>query len=74
MADGSQSVRAEASEGVLTVTLDRPTANAIDMATSHALYEAFARLESDPGLRVGIVTAAGERFSAPAGTSRPRRF
>jgi crotonobetainyl-CoA hydratase len=62
MAGGSQPVRAEAASGVLTVTLDRPPANAIDSATSHALYEAFARLERDPGLRVGIVTAAGERF------------
>jgi crotonobetainyl-CoA hydratase len=32
------------------------------VATSHALYAAFARLESDPELRVGIVTAAGDRF------------
>ena len=55
-------VRAEASGGILEITLDRPPANAVDVATSHALYEAFARLESDPDLRVGIVTAAGGRF------------
>ena len=61
-AAGREPVRAEASEGVLEITLDRPPANAIDAATSRALYEAFARLESDPELRVGIVTAAGERF------------
>jgi crotonobetainyl-CoA hydratase len=48
--------------GVLVITLDRPPANAVDVATSHALYEAFARLERDPGLRVGIVTGAGDRF------------
>jgi crotonobetainyl-CoA hydratase len=47
---------------VLEITLDRPPANAVDVATSHALYEAFARLESDPDLRVGIVTGAGSRF------------
>ena len=62
MAESSESVRAEASGGVLEITLDRPTANAIDVATSHALYQAFARLESDPDLRVRIVTAAGSRF------------
>src|SRR5256886_11495548 len=61
-AAGRPPVRAEASGGVLEITLDRPPANAIDAATSRALYEAFARLESDPELRVGIVTAAGERF------------
>jgi crotonobetainyl-CoA hydratase len=55
-------VRTEVVDHVLVVTLDRPSANAIDVATSHALYDAFARLEADPGLRVGIVTAAGERF------------
>ena len=59
---GRPPVRAEASGGVLEITLDRPPANAIDAATSRALYEAFARLESDPELRVGIVTAAGEHF------------
>jgi crotonobetainyl-CoA hydratase len=55
-------VRTEVVDGVLAVTLDRPSANAIDVATSHALYDAFARLESDPALRVGVVTAAGDRF------------
>jgi crotonobetainyl-CoA hydratase len=62
MAADRPPVRAEASGGVLEITLDRPPANAIDAATSRALYEAFARLESDPNLRVGIVTGAGERF------------
>ena len=55
-------VRAEASEGVLVVTLDRPSANAVDVATSRALYDAFARLENDPRLRVGVLTGAGDRF------------
>jgi crotonobetainyl-CoA hydratase len=59
---GRAPVRAEASGGVLEITLDRPPANAIDAATSRALYEAFTRLEGDPELRVGIVTAAGGRF------------
>lgn len=47
---------------MLVVTLDRPKANAIDVTTSRALYAAFSRLRSDPGLRVGILTAAGDRF------------
>jgi crotonobetainyl-CoA hydratase len=60
--DQSAPVRADVSDGVLTVTLNRPPANAIDVATSHAIHAAFARLEADPSLRVGIMTAAGERF------------
>jgi enoyl-CoA hydratase/isomerase-like protein len=71
MAAGREPVRSEASGSVLEITLDRPHANAIDAATSRALYGAFARLESDPERRVGIVTAVGDQFSAPAGTSRP---
>ena len=55
-------VRAQAADGVLTITLDRPKANAVDAPTSRALYDAFARLEADPGLRVGVITGAGERF------------
>jgi crotonobetainyl-CoA hydratase len=55
-------VRTEVVDGVLVVTLDRPSANAIDVPTSLALYDAFARLERDEALRVGIVTGAGERF------------
>jgi crotonobetainyl-CoA hydratase len=55
-------VRTDVVDGVLVVTLDRPSANAVDVPTSLALYDAFARLERDSGLRVGIVTGAGERF------------
>jgi crotonobetainyl-CoA hydratase len=47
---------------VLVVTLDRPKANAVDVATSRALYEAFDRLRRDPRLRAGILTGAGDRF------------
>jgi crotonobetainyl-CoA hydratase len=57
-----ESVHTEVVDGVLVVTLDRPTANAIDVPTSQALYDAFARLETDPALRVGVLTGAGGRF------------
>ena len=43
---------------VLTVTMNRPPANAIDLALSTELYEAFRRLNEDPELRVAIVTSA----------------
>ncbi len=55
-------VRAEADGEVLIVTLDRPKANAIDVATSHALYDAFQRLQHDDSLRVAVLTGAGDRF------------
>jgi crotonobetainyl-CoA hydratase len=47
---------------VLVITLDRPKANAIDVATSRALYAAFDRLRRDDALRVAVVTGAGDRF------------
>jgi crotonobetainyl-CoA hydratase len=50
---------------VLEVTLDRPKANAIDFATSRIMGEVFTQFRDDPGLRVAILTAAGEKFFCP---------
>ena len=50
-------------EGViLEVTLDRPKANAIDLATSRLLGETFKAFRDDDSLRVAIVKTAGEKF------------
>ena len=55
-------VQARTDGAVLVITLDRPKANAIDVRTSQALHAAFDRLRREPGLRVAILTGAGERF------------
>ncbi|MGR3937528.1 enoyl-CoA hydratase-related protein [Streptomyces sp. BRA346] len=55
-------VRTEVDGGILVVTLDRPKANAIDVATSRALHAAFDRLARDETLRVAVLTGAGQRF------------
>jgi crotonobetainyl-CoA hydratase len=47
---------------VLEVTLDRPKANAIDLATSRRMGETFRAFRDDPDLRVAILTGAGEKF------------
>lgn len=52
----------EINDGVAVLTIDRPKANAIDAATSFAMGETFVSFESDPAVRVAIVTGAGERF------------
>ena len=57
-------VTLENRNGMLIITLDRPKANAIDVATSLELYAAFKTLNEDPALRVGIITGAGRFFSA----------
>ena len=47
---------------VFEVRLDRPKANAIDLATSRALNDAFAEFRDDPQLRIAVLTGTGERF------------
>jgi len=47
---------------LLELTLNRPPANAINRATSRAIYAALHQLQHDPELRVGIITGAGERI------------
>jgi enoyl-CoA hydratase/carnithine racemase len=60
---GSDPLRTQVVEGqILVVTLDRPKANAIDVATSLALYQAFEWLGADDSLRVAVLTGAGSRF------------
>ncbi|MEK6205038.1 MAG: carnitinyl-CoA dehydratase [Amylibacter sp.] len=50
---------------VLEVTLDRPKANAIDLATSCIMGDVFQDFRDDPDLRVAIVTGAGDKFFCP---------
>ncbi|WP_424987959.1 carnitinyl-CoA dehydratase [Microbulbifer sp. S227A] len=50
---------------VLMVTLDRPKANAIDLATSRIMGEVFRDYRDDPDLRVAVLTAAGNKFFCP---------
>lgn len=50
---------------VFEVTLDRPNANAIDLATSREMGEVFTTFRDDPDLRVALVTGGGEKFFCP---------
>jgi crotonobetainyl-CoA hydratase len=58
-------VRTERQGGVLIVTLDRPKANAIDLATSRLMGEVFRDFRDDPDLRVAVITGAGDKFFCP---------
>ena len=55
-------IRTRNEGGVLEVVLDRPRANAIDLATSRIMGETFKAFRDDPDARVAIVTGAGDRF------------
>lgn len=52
-------------EGVLEVTLDRPKANAIDLATSRIMGDVFSKFRDNPELRVAIIIGAGAKFFCP---------
>jgi len=58
-------IKTETRGHVLEVTLDRPKANAIDLATSRIMGQVFTRFRDDPNLRVALLTAAGEKFFCP---------
>jgi crotonobetainyl-CoA hydratase len=62
MSDGIKTVE---DGGILEITLDRPKANAIDLAASRRLNEVVTAFRDDPGLRIAIVTGAGDRFFSP---------
>ena len=64
----SDVIRTRTEGHVFEVTLDRPKANAIDLATSQRMGETFKSFRDDPELRVCIVRTAGEKFFLQAGT------
>jgi crotonobetainyl-CoA hydratase len=52
-------------DDILEVTIDRPKANAIDLAASLRLNEVFTAFRDDPALKIAIITGAGEKFFSP---------
>ena len=63
LTDGPIKTRTEGA--ILEVTLDRPKANAIDLATSRIMGDVFKAFRDDAGLRVAILRAAGDKFFCP---------
>ena len=61
----SEPIRTRIEGHILEVTLDRPKANAVDLATSRIMGEVFRDFRDNPDLRVAILTAAGEKFFCP---------
>lgn len=58
----TDAVKTRREGAIFEVTLDRPKANAIDLATSRRLGEVFQSFRDNPELRVGILRTAGEKF------------
>ena len=61
----SDPIKTQTRGHVLEVTLDRPKANAVDLATSRIMGDVFADFRDNPELRVAILTASGEKFFCP---------
>jgi crotonobetainyl-CoA hydratase len=62
MSDGVTTVKDGA---ILEITIDRPKANAIDLAASRRLNQIVSSFRDDPELRIAIITGAGDRFFSP---------
>jgi enoyl-CoA hydratase len=61
----SPAVLTEQREGTLVITINRPKArNAVNAAVSEGVGAALDRLDTEPSLRAGVVTGAGDTFSA----------
>lgn len=58
----SEPVKTKMTGHVLEVMIDRPKANAIDLATSRIMGEIFREFRDNPQLRVAILGAAGDKF------------
>jgi 2-(1,2-epoxy-1,2-dihydrophenyl)acetyl-CoA isomerase len=62
---GFQTLIVEQSEGIATVTLNRPQArNALDLVMRRELLQALDEIDADPSSRVVILTGAGGHFCA----------
>ena len=55
-------VKVKIENALMEVTIDRPKANTIDLATSRHLGETFAAFRDNPELRVAIITGGAGRF------------
>jgi crotonobetainyl-CoA hydratase len=50
---------------ILEIIIDRPKANAIDLATSRIMGQVFAGFRDDDDLRVALLRAEGDKFFCP---------
>src|SRR3954471_10232834 len=50
---------------ILEIALDRPKANAIDLAASRRLNDIVTAFRDDPSVRIAIITGTGEKFFSP---------
>ena len=64
MNDLDSFVLTELEDGVMTITLDRPKVNALNLSMIETLMGAFRAASRDPQIRCVLLTARGPVFSA----------
>ena len=71
MSDASSPVLFSVEGAIALITLNRPESrNPLDADTQDALIAAVARLETEPRVRVAILTGAGSAFSSGGNVRR----
>ena len=61
----NEAVKVAVDDGVMVVTINRPEAkNAVNLAVAKGIAAAMDQLDSDPAIRVAIITGAGNTFCA----------
>ena len=67
-----EDLKVEHRDGIATITINRPdNGNMFRRRTTIELAEALRQLRDDPGLRIGILTGAGNRFFCVGGEHEP---
>lgn len=70
MSDGYRAIDYDVSDGIATITLDRPDhMNAFTVRMCLEMIDALDRIDADPDVRVVIVTGSGRAFCAGADLS-----
>lgn len=65
MSETNNAVLVSVSDGIMTITLNRPEArNAVNAAVAQGIAAAMEELDRNPELRLGILTGAGNMFCA----------
>ncbi len=62
MSINTNPIKTRVEGGILELIIDRPKANAIDLATSRIMGRKFAEFRDEEQLRVAIISGAGDRF------------
>ena len=60
----AETIRSELDQGIFTITMDRPKANALNLEMVKSLQAAFKTAVQEPQARVVLLRSTGEHFSA----------